>query len=307
MKKMVLSLILIGLSTLFAACTPSVGFSGPSLSVPINLDLTPEEKAQQEAAKSAPAPTTEASSAAPTTPPVNASQAQVASGSAGNIATSIKVLPGNSFPFEDGFENFSVGQVLAIAAPQNYGILRLDGKDDPNFAKIEQTFDASNQPSKALQINSTGNYNWDPTMGFVTLGSAEVQNYRASFDFKTDKGGVNDVIVLKINIGNGGQSHYEVQIKAGQGSVTMDKILGDQKVQVLNRDGLGFAYSDNIYHQAEVVSQAGTVRVTVDGNLLVEYNDGDANYQKGGLGFGYAGDAVDGSRLFIDNLRIANL
>jgi hypothetical protein len=87
----------------------------------------------------------------------------------------------------------------------------------------------------------------------------------------------------------------------------MDKVLGEQRVQVLNRDGLGFVYSDNIYHQAEILSQGGTVRVSIDGNLLVDYNDGDANYQKGGLGLGYAGNSVDGSRLFIDNLRIGNL
>ena len=48
MKKIVLGLTITTMMTLFAACTPSVGFSGPSLSVPINLDLTPEEKAQQE-------------------------------------------------------------------------------------------------------------------------------------------------------------------------------------------------------------------------------------------------------------------
>ena len=197
--------------------------------------------------------------------------------------------------------------MAAIAAPQNYGILRLDGKDDPNFVKIEQTFDASNQPSKALQINSTGNYNWEPTMGVVTFGNYDAQNYKASFDFKTDKGSSEDTIVIKMNINNGGSSYYEVQIKAGQGAIMMEKVLGDQRVQVLNRDGLGFMYSDNIYHQAEVTSQGGTVRVSVDGNLLVEYNDGDANYQKGGLGLGYAGSSIDGSRLFVDNLRIAGL
>jgi hypothetical protein len=307
MKKIVLTVTTIGIMTLFAACTPSVGFVGPSLTVPVELDLTPEQQPQQQA-QPAPAPApTEASSASNTAAPVDASQAQVAAGSAGNIDTSIKVLPGNAFPFEDGFENFSAGQVLAIAAPQNYGILRPDGVDDPNFAKIEQTFDASNQPSKALQLNSTMDYEWDATMGFVTFGSAEAQNYKATFDFKTDKGGNGDVVVLKINIGNGGQSYYEVQIKAVEGAVTMDKILGDQRVQVLNRDGLGFAYADNIYHQAEVVSESGTVRVSVDGNVLVEYNDGDANYQKGGLGLGYTGRGGEGSRLFVDNLRITNL
>ena len=306
MKKIVLGLTITTMMTLFAACTPSVGFSGPSLSVPINLDLTPEEKAQQETTQPAQAAQTP-TQASSTQQTVNASQTQVASGSAGNIATSIKVLPGNTFPFEDGFENFSAGQVAAIAAPQNYGILRLDGKDDPNFVKIEQTFDASNQPSKALQINSTGNYNWEPTMGVVTFGNYDAQNYKASFDFKTDKGSSEDTIVIKMNINNGGSSYYEVQIKAGQGAIMMEKVLGDQRVQVLNRDGLGFMYSDNIYHQAEVTSQGGTVRVSVDGNLLVEYNDGDANYQKGGLGLGYAGSSIDGSRLFVDNLRIGNL
>ncbi len=304
MKKVFLALTVIGMMMLFAACTPSLGFIGPSLTVPIELNTTPNEPAPQPTKQASPTP---ASSANTSQQPIDASQTQVDAGSAGNIDTSIKVLPGNAFPFEDGFENFSAGQVVAIAAPQNYGILRPDGKDDPNFAKIEQTFDASNQPSKALQLNNTEGYNFYPTMGFVTFGSAEAQNYSATFDFKTDKGGNGDVVVLKINIGNGGQSYYEVQIKATEGAVTMDKVLGDQHVQVLNRDGLGFAYADNIYHKAEVVSQAGTVRVSVDGNVLVEYNDGDANYQKGGLGLGYTGDSADGSRLFIDNLRITGL
>ena len=110
MKKIVLGLTITTMMTLFAACTPSVGFSGPSLSVPINLDLTPEEKAQQETAQAAQTPT-QASSTQQT---VNASQTQVASGSAGNIATSIKVLPGNTFPFEDGFENFSQDKWLLL-------------------------------------------------------------------------------------------------------------------------------------------------------------------------------------------------
>ena len=62
-------------------------------------------------------------------------------------------------------ENLSATQqVIAIAAPQNYGILRAGGKDDPNFAKIEQTFDAQNQPSKALQLNNTGGYTFYPTI-----------------------------------------------------------------------------------------------------------------------------------------------
>jgi hypothetical protein len=313
MKKIVLGLTVIGMMTLFAACTPSVGFIGPSLTVPVELDVTPDQPAQQ-AAQPAPATTqaaapaqqTQASSATSSDAPVNASQAQVAAGSAGNIDTSIKVLPGNAFPFEDGFENFSAGQVLAIAAPQNYGILRVDGKDDSSFAKIEQTFDVKDQPSKALQLNNTEGFPSYPTMGFVTFGSAEAQNYSATFDFKTDKGGYDDIVVIKINIGNGGSSYYEVQIKATAGAVTLDKVLGEQRVQVLNRDGLGFNYADNIYHQAEVISQAGTVRVSVDGNLLVDYNDGDANYQKGGLGLGYTGYSLDGSRLFVDNLRITN-
>lgn len=323
MKKIALTLVTGLILFLFSACTPSVGFIGPSLTVPIELDTTPDEPAQpaaQQAAQPAtqaaqPAPTeasstnTAASSANATTTasPVNASQEQVAAGSAGNIDTSIKVLPGNAFPFEDGFENFSAGQVVAIAAPQNYGILRADGKDDVTFAKIEQTFDAQDQPGKALQLNNTEGFPAYPTMGFVTVGGAEAQNYSATFDFKTDKGGYDDVVVIKINIGNGGQSYYEVQIKATAGAVTLDKVLGEQRVQVLNRDGLGFNYADNIYHQAEVISQGGTVRVSVDGNLLVDYNDGDANYQKGGLGFGYTGYSLDGSRLFIDNLRISNL
>ena len=324
MKKIALTLVTGLILFLFSACTPSVGFIGPSLTVPIELDTTPDEAAQPaaqpattqqatlpatQATQPAPAPT-EASSASASNAsqqPIDASQAQVSAGSAGNIDTSIKVLPGNAFPFEDGFENFSAGQVVAIAAPQNYGILRADGKDDVTFAKIEQTFDAKDQPSKALQLNNTEGFPAYPTMGFVTVGGAEAQNYSATFDFKTDKGGYDDVVVIKINIGNGGSSYYEVQIKATAGAVTLDKVFGEQRVQVLNRDGLGFNYADNIYHQAEVISQGGTVRVLVDANLLVDYNDGDANYQKGGLGFGYTGYSLDGSRLFIDNLRISNL
>jgi hypothetical protein len=308
MKKIVLGLTVTCMMTLFAACTPSVGFVGPSLTVPIELDLTPEEQAQQQAAQPAPAPApTEASSAGTAATPVNASQAQVEAGSAGNIDTSIKVLPGNAFPFEDGFENFSAGQVLAIAAPQNYGILRLDGKDDPTFAKLEQTFDAKNQPSKALQLNNTEGYEFYETQGYVTLGSAEAQNYRASFDFKIDSGINDTVVAFLINIGNGGTSYYKVRINTTAGAVTVDKVLGAQTVQVLNRDGLGFNYADGVYHQAVLESQGGTVRVTVDGNVLVDYNDGDANYQKGGLGLGYIGRSGEGSRLFIDNLRVSGL
>ena len=44
-----------------------------------------------------------------------------------------------------------------------------------------------------------------------------------------------------------------------QGAVSMDKVLGDQSVQVVNRDGLGFNYGDGLYHQAEVTSRGGVV------------------------------------------------
>jgi hypothetical protein len=301
MKKIALSLVTGLIFFLFSACTPSVGFIGPSLTVPIELDTTPNEPAQP-----APAPT-EASSAGTSQQPVNASQTQVAAGSAGNIATSIKVLPGNAFPFEDGFENFSAGQVLAIAAPQNYGILRLDGKDDVTFAKIEQTFDVKNQPSKAIQLNNTEGYEFYETQGYITLGSADAQNYSASFDFKIDGGINDDSMAFLVNIGNGGTSYYRVRINTTAGAVTVDKVLGAQAVQVLNRDSLGFNYVDGVYHQVTISSGGGTIRVLVDGNTLVEYNDGDANYQKGGLGLGYIGRSAEGSRLFIDNLRITAL
>jgi hypothetical protein len=316
MKKVALSLLVSLIVFLFSACTPSVGFVGPSLTVPIELDTTPDGPAQQTApAQQAqqqtqqPAATQASSAAASNTPatPVNASQAQVEAGSAGNIATSIKVLPGNTFPFEDGFENFSAGQVLAIAAPQNYGILRLDGKDDPTFAKIEQTFDVKNQPSKAVQLNNTEGYEFYETQGYVTLGGAESQNYRASFDFKIDSGVNDTAMAFLLNIGNGGTSYYKVRINTTAGAVTVDKVLGAQAVQVLNRDGLGFNYADGVYHQATISSEGGTIRVLIDGNTLVEYNDGDANYQKGGLGLGYIGRSGEGSRLFIDNLRVTNL
>jgi hypothetical protein len=311
MKKICLGLTVIGMMTLFAACTPSVGFIGPSLTVPVELDVTPDQPAQQQTTQQAtqPAPTEASSTTATTAPqqPIDASQAQVAAGSAGNIATSIKVLPGNAFPFEDGFENFSAGQVLAIAAPQNYGILRLDGKDDPTFAKLEQTFDVKNQPSKAMQLNNTEGYEFYETQGYVTLGSAESQNYTASFDFKIDSGVNDTAVAFLLNIGNGGTSYYKVRINTTAGAVTVDKVLGAQAVQVLNRDGLGFNYADGVYHQAIISSEAGTIRVLVDGNTLVEYNDGDANYQKGGLGLGYIGRSGEGSRLFVDNLRVNSL
>jgi hypothetical protein len=313
MKKIALSLVAALIVFASSACTPSVGFVGPSLTVPIELDVTPDEPAQQtvpaqQATQPAPtqaSTTTTASTASQQ--PIDASQAQVEAGSAGNIATSIKVLPGNAFPFEDGFENFSAGQVLAIAAPQNYGILRLDGKDDVTFAKIDQTFDVKNQPSKAIQLNNTEGYEFYENQGFITLGSADSQNYQASFDFKIDNGVNDGVIVFLLNIGNGGSSYYKVRINTTAGAVTLDKVLGSQVVQVLNRDSLGFNYSDSVYHQAVLESQSGTIRVSVDGNLLAEYNDGDVNYQKGGLGLGFTGRSAEGSRFFIDNLRISNL
>ena len=83
---------------------------------------------------------------------------------------------------------------------------------------------------------------------------------------------------------------------------SMDKILGDQSVQLVNRDGLGFNYTDGLYHQAEITSRGGVVTVSVDGRTLVEYSDADPNYQQGGLGVG-----IDWESAFIDNLRVTPL
>lgn len=223
--------------------------------------------------------------------------------SAGNLDGSVKIIPGNSFPFEDGFENFSLGQVVAVAAPQNYGIFRTDGKDDPNFAKIEETFNAEGQASKTIQINTTTGYHFNQTQGFLTFGSQDSQNYRAAFDFKTSDSRA--ILELQLNMGQGASTRFEVRIGSGGGWVTLDKVLGDQKVQLVNRDNLGFQFADNAYHQAEVISQSGMVQVIVDGRTLIEYQDQDAKYAQGGLGIGASTNS--NAPIFIDNLRITDL
>ncbi len=290
MKKRLFVITTIVLAVLLAACTPSVRLAGPDINVPVNLGGgsggdngggSAGDNNQQ--------------SATPTSPNVQA-------GNAGNLDSSIKLLPGNSFPFEDGFENFSIGQVVAVAAPQNYGIFRDDGSDDPSFAKIEETFDTQGQAGKAIQINSANTNPFNETQGVLTLGSNNSQNYRVNFDFKADLVS-RSFLTLRLNIGAGGSAYYKVTIDNRAGSVTLDKVLGDQVVQVVNRDQMGFNYADNIFRQVEIISQAGTVKVVIDGRTLIDYSDNDPNYQTGGFGIGFSG----GGRLFIDNLSVDQL
>ncbi len=289
-----------------AACTPSVNLDTPDVNVPINLRGGERERpAQAESpdsqAASSGATTQSAAQATPqTAATTQANTSPVEAGAAGNLDTSVTLLPGNAFPFEDGFENFSLGQVVPIAAPQNYGIYRTDGSDDPTFVKAEETTDASNQAGKAVQLNPINCCAYDT--GYLTLGSNTSQDYRATFDFKINGDDSRTALKLLVNVGAGANYYYRVNVLARQGVVSMDKVLGDQSVQLVNRDGLGFNYADGLYHQAEVTSRGGVVSVSVDGRTLVEYSDTDPNYQQGGLGIG-----MDWESTFIDNLRVTPL
>ena len=294
-----------------AACTPSVNLDTPDVNVPINLRGGERERPAQaenpsSQAASSGATTQNAAQATPqtadqTTAQTNqANTSPVAAGAAGSLDTSVTLLPGNAFPFEDGFENFSLGQVVPIAAPQNYGIYRSDGSDDPTFAKAEETTDASNQAGKAVQLNAI--HCCANETGYLTLGSNTSQDYRATFDFKINGDDSRTALKLLVNLGAGANYYYRVNVLARQGAVSMDKVLGDQSVQLVNRDGLGFNYTDGLYHQAEITSRGGVVSVSVDGRTLVEYSDTDPNYQQGGLGIG-----IDRESAFIDNLRVTPL
>lgn len=260
---------------------------------------------------------TQASQTTPTTQPVQSSNVQtqspntpvqtteVASSSIGSLEANVKLLPGNTFPFEDGFENFSLGQVVAVAAPQNYGIFRTDGKSGNSFAKIEETFDVNDQPNKALQINTTERRF---THGYLTTGNSNLDNYHATFDFKM-KGPDHPRDVtgfwLVLNLDAAGSRYYNVRIASRAGSVTMAKVLGDQRVDVINRDGLGFDHADGLFHKAEVINQAGNIKVLVDGRILIDYNDTDINYHKGGFGLGFKCQSE--CQMFVDNLKIQKL
>ena len=307
------NLLLTGCLTLsLVACTPNVSVRPPAVNVPININGnsgktdSQQAPAQTQTPATTPAPTTttpasntQSSAATTSSQPTTTVQASnVQAGSAGSLDTSVKVLPGNSFPFEDGLENFSLGQVTAVAAPQNYGIFRTDGVDDPNFAKIEETFDAEGAAGKALQINNTNGYIFQETTGVITFGANDSKNYTASFDFKTPG---ESIISLRLNISNGGGNYYQVNVHNTKGWVTMTKVLGNQAVQVVNRDGLGVDYSDNLYHKAEIINQDGNIKVLINGRTLVDYTDADPNYHQGGFGIGVSSTKQP---LFVDNIRV---
>ena len=191
-----------------AACTPSVNLDTPDVNVPINLRGGERERPAQaenpsSQAASSGATTQSAAQATPqTAATTQANTSPVEAGAAGSLDTSVTLLPGNAFPFEDGFENFSLGQVVPIAAPQNYGIYRSDGSDDPTFAKAEETTDASNQAGKAVQLNAIARLRRYET-GYLTLGSNTSRDYRATFDFKINGDNSNTALKLLVNLGAG--------------------------------------------------------------------------------------------------------
>ena len=215
-----------------AACTPSVNLDTPDVNVPITLRGGERERPAQAEGPGSQAASSQATtqsaaqatsqSAAQTTAQSTAQTNQantspVAAGAAGSLDTSVTLLPGNAFPFEDGFENFSLGQVVPIAAPQNYGIYRSDGSDDPSFVKAEETTDASNQASKAVQLNPIHPVAYET--GYLTLGSNTSQDYRATFDFKINGDDNRTALKLLVNVGAGANYYYRVNVLARQGAV----------------------------------------------------------------------------------------
>ena len=226
----------------------------------------------------------------------------------GSLDSGIKLLPGTTFPFEDDFEALSFGQAIAVTAPQSYGVFSTNGDTDPAFARIEETFDNSGQAAKTLQLVTKSTIYPAEAGRHLTLGSETSADYKVGFDVKMTRGTFDDrsQIVLQLNLGAAGTTRYELILFTAEGSLSLDKVLGEQRVSLLNRDGLGFDLRDDSFHRIDVESHsAGMIKVMLDGRVLVEYSDSDARYAQGGFGLGLR--ANQDLPAYIDNLVVSEL
>lgn len=242
-----------------------------------------------------------------TEPQAEAAPAETETG-IGGLESGVRLLPGTAFPFQDDFEALSLGQAVAVAAPQTYGVFTTNGVTDPAFARIEETFGAQGESLKTLQFVTEDAVYPRDTGRFLTLGSAESGDYRASFDVKMTQGTFDDdsQLVLQLNLGPAGTTRYEARIFTGVGRVTLDKVLGEQRITLLNRDGLGFDLRDDTFHRIEVMSSSsGQIQVSLDGRALINYSDADARYHRGGFGIGLRANFE--LPMYVDNLMVSGL
>jgi curli biogenesis system outer membrane secretion channel CsgG len=262
----------------------------------------------------------------PTAAPVVAKPAPVAtSGSASNAETkpttstvaqsglSIpKILPGNGLPFFDDFEGRNLQATLPETYPQQYGRSNCpvnSESEDAGIGIVGTVKDRNQNATKAIELTESKFCNSGLIqVRAVTTGSADWKNYSISFNFIIAGEIIphEDGLGVRFNLSPDSSSYHSVWFHSfGSGDVVARKVLGSQQLVLASRQ-MGPLLTDIRWRNVVIENRNGTVKVSMDSNLILEFQDTDPRYAQGGVGF-MRGPSLSNVSIFVDDLKIEAL
>ena len=186
----------------------------------------------------------------------------------------MQVLPEAPLPLEDDFEAYPSGAILPVASPERYRLWKdCDGRLD--WAYVVETVGPNNITEKAAAVEYP--CSWGGRMHALFTGAEDWENYRAEIIFKT----ADDQWWVYLNANNNLSRAYVLEVY-GQ-SATLYKQIGDERTAVARRDISG-SYNDGAWHTLVAEARSDGVRITVDGEVFVDYPDNDPAFAHGGFG-----------------------
>ncbi len=216
-----------------------------------------------------------------------------------------KTLPGNTLPFSDDFEGRDLGANLTESNPDQYG--RANCPDRPDAAgvgSIGNVLDKNQKSTKALELGPT----WFCTGGTLiqlsalTIGSVDWKNYRITFDYLSTKNLYHEYgLGIRLNFQPDGLSYHAIWFDSGSRTVWAQKVLGSQQTVLASRS-FESELNDVRWRSVVIENHSGSVKVSLDNTLILEFKDSDSRYAQGGVGFMRGTDAS--SNIFVDNLKI---
>jgi curli biogenesis system outer membrane secretion channel CsgG len=227
----------------------------------------------------------------------------------GNLARP-KILPGNALPFSDDFEGRDLGAKLAETNPEQYGRANCPGRPtEVGIGSVGNVLDKNQNSTKALELGEISSCTGDSLaqINALTIGSTNWNNYRMSFDFFVAgrNGSNDDGLGIRLNFQPDGSSYDAIWFNSNYGTVAAQKVLGSQQTVLASRN-LGRELSDVRWCGVVIENRSGSVKVSLNNTLILEFKDSDPRYAQGGVGF-MRGNNNYGFGIFVDNLKIEAL
>ncbi len=184
-----------------------------------------------------------------------------------------KVLPQNDLPFDDGFERYPVGSMLLREAPRDYRVW------DEGEAKTAVYVVEATGPEGRVEHAAAVEYPEvdEGRRHALTTGADGWTNYRVEMVFKTR----DNPWWAYTHINSRGR--HALVLKVHSRAAYLYKEVDGERTLVARRD-LSSTYNDGAWHTLTAEVRPGALTLSVDGEVLVDYQDAGPAFYGGGFG-----------------------